>query len=187
MFGSSKVGGLELTSFGSIDAREKKTRPQRQRRVRHSTPLQKPQEAPGLRNAKMMGVVRMTTSKRFAKLIGPTIVALTMSEAVNLRTMLNNPAPIVLVYLNGTLLFIAGLAIVRDHNRWKYGWPVLVTVVGWLLILGGLIRMFAPVFAQQEVQHPTPVYVGLFIGLAAGIFLTFKGYSRDDSKTGTQA
>jgi len=51
----------------------------------------------------------MTTSKRFAQLMDPTIVALTMSEAINLRTMLNNPATIVLIYLNGTLLFIAGL------------------------------------------------------------------------------
>jgi hypothetical protein len=127
------------------------------------------------------------TSKRFAKLIGPTIVVLTMSEAVNLRTMLNNPAPIVLVYLNGTLLFIAGLAIVRDHNRWKGGWPVLVTLVGWLLILGGLVRMFAPAFAQQEVQHAISVYMGLFIGFAVGVFLTFKAYSRDDSKTATHA
>jgi uncharacterized membrane protein HdeD (DUF308 family) len=135
----------------------------------------------------MIGVVKMTISKRFAKLIGPTIVALTMSEAMNLHTMLNNPAPIVLVYLNGTLLFIAGLAIVRDHNRWKCGWPVLVTLVGWLLILGGLIRMFAPVFAQQEAQHTTPVYVGLLIGLAAGVFLTFKAYGRDDSNTAMQA
>jgi arginine exporter protein ArgO len=129
----------------------------------------------------------MTTSKRFAKLIGPTIVALTMSEAVNLRTMLNNPAPIVLVYLNGTLLFIAGLAIVRDHNRWKFGWPLLITLAGWFLILGGLFRMFAPVFAQQEVQHATSVYVGLFVGFAAGVFLTFKGFGRDDGKTAMQA
>jgi hypothetical protein len=129
----------------------------------------------------------MRTSKRFAQLIGPTIIALTMSEATNLRTMLNNPAPLVLVYLNGTLLFIAGLSIVRDHNRWKGGWPVLVTLVGWLLMLGGLIRMFAPVFAQQEVQHAFSVYLGLFVGFAAGVFLTFKAYGRDDSKTAMQA
>lgn len=129
----------------------------------------------------------MATSKRFAQLIGPTIVALTVSEAINLRTMLDNPAPIVLVYLNGTLLFVAGLSIVRDHNRWKGGWPVLITLVGWLLILGGLVRMFVPVFAQQEAQHATSVYAGLFVGLAAGVFLTFKAYGRDDSKTAMQA
>jgi hypothetical protein len=38
-------------------------------------------------------------------------------------------API--VYLNGTLLFVGGLAIVQSHNRWSWGWPLLVTLTGW--------------------------------------------------------
>ncbi len=42
------------------------------------------------------------------------------------------------------MLFVAGLSIVRAHNRWKDGWPVLVTLMGWFAILGGLARMFAP-------------------------------------------
>jgi hypothetical protein len=28
------------------------------------------------------------------------------------------PAPVGLIYLNGTLLFVAGLSIVRAHNQW---------------------------------------------------------------------
>jgi len=118
----------------------------------------------------------MTTSKRIAGLLGPTLIAIAMSESMNLRTMLNNPAPVVLVYLNGTLLFIAGLAIVRDHNRWTGGWPLLVTLTGWLAILGGLIRMFAPVAAQREVRSPNSVYALLIVLLAVGVFLTFKAY-----------
>jgi len=56
------------------------------------------------------------------------------------------------VYLNGTLLFVAGPAIVRAHNRWTRGWPALITLVGWLAMLGGLGRMVAPVSAQQAGQ-----------------------------------
>ena len=58
--------------------------------------------------------------------------------------MLSNPAPVVLIYLNGTLLFVAGLSIVRAHNQWKADWPVLVTLMGWFAIVGGLFRMFDP-------------------------------------------
>jgi hypothetical protein len=43
--------------------------------------------------------------------------------------------------LSGILLFVAGLAIVRAHNVWAGGWPVLVTAIGWLILLGGLARM----------------------------------------------
>lgn len=123
----------------------------------------------------------MTTSKRIAGLIGPTLVAVAISESMNLRLMLSTPAPTVVVYLAGTLLFIAGLSIVRAHNRWTVGWPVLVTVMGWLAILGGLIRMFAPEFAQREAKNTTAVYATLAVALAVGVFLTFKAYGREYS------
>jgi len=124
----------------------------------------------------------MTTSKRIAGLIGPVLVAVALSESMNLRLMLSSPAPTVVVYLAGTLLFLAGIAIVRDHNRWS-GWPVLVTLVGWLSILGGLIRMFAPVFSQREAQNTTSVYALLVVVFAIGVFLTFKAYRREPAET----
>ena len=49
-----------------------------------------------------------------------------------------------LIFVSGILLFVAGLAIVRAHNIWTGGWPVLVTVLGWLTVLGDLLRMLFP-------------------------------------------
>jgi hypothetical protein len=121
----------------------------------------------------------MTNSKQIAKLIGPTLIALTISEAMNLHIWASNIAPV--TYLNGTLLFIAGLSIVRVHNRWTGGWPVMVTLVGWVAILGGLFRMFAPE-AQQGGQN-TATFAVIIVIFAIGIFLTFKAYSREDSNT----
>jgi hypothetical protein len=138
-----------------------------------------------VQNAKVKGEVEMTNSKRFAGLLGPTLIAIAISEVMNLRIWTNVPA--YFVYLNGALLFVAGLSIVRDHNRWKGGWPVLVTLIGWFLILGGLVRMFAPVFAQREVQNATALFAGLIVLLAIGAFLTFKAYGRNDSETAMQA
>jgi len=99
-----------------------------------------------------------------------------MSEAINLRTLATANANLPsVVYLNGTLLLVAGLSIVRVHNRWT-GWPVTVTLLGWFAMLGGLIRMFAPVLAQRQVQNATAVFALLIVLLAIGIFLTFKAY-----------
>src|SRR5690242_14183385 len=42
------------------------------------------------------------------------------------------PRPYLLICF---LLFVAGLAIVRVHNVWVGGWPVLVTVLGWVAVL----------------------------------------------------
>ena len=90
----------------------------------------------------------MTTSKTIAGLIGPTLVAIAASMLLNIGSfpalaeqVSRDPA---LIFVSGILLFVAGLAIVRVHNRWTNGWPVLVTVLGWLFVLGGLARMPFP-------------------------------------------
>jgi len=119
----------------------------------------------------------MTDSRRIAGLLGPTLIALAVSEAMNLRVMADNPASVGLVYLNGTLLFVAGVAIVQVHNRWTRGWPVLVTVTGWFAILGGVIRMVAP---QAATSGATWVYGLLVALLAVGVVLTFNGYRRGE-------
>jgi uncharacterized membrane protein YhaH (DUF805 family) len=126
----------------------------------------------------------MTNSRRIAGLLGPTLIAIATSEALNLRTLQTfiGPSLAPFVYLNGTMLFVAGLAIVRAHNRWTGGWPVLVTLMGWLAMLGGLARMIAPVSAQQFGQNTTAVFAMLFVLLTIGIFLTFKAYGQDHSK-----
>jgi len=125
----------------------------------------------------------MTNSKHIAGLIGPTIMALAMSEAINLHIWAYNVAPV--TYLNGTLLFVAGLSIIRAHNRWTVGWPVMVTLVGWVAILGGLFRMFAP--EAQQAGKNSFTYALLMVLFAFGTFLTFKAYRREDSNMASQS
>jgi uncharacterized membrane protein YhaH (DUF805 family) len=124
---------------------------------------------------------KMTNSQRIAGLIGPTLIALTISEAVNSHIWAAVTPPN--TYLVGTLWFVAGLSIVRAHNHWTRGWPVLITLVGWFAILGGLFRMFVPEMTQQSTQDTSALVVlGLqMILFAIGILLTFKAYSREKS------
>ena len=53
-----------------------------------------------------------------------------------------------LIYLSGVLSLLAGLAIVIAHNRWSGGWPVIITVLGWLMVIGGVIRIVVPQVVQ---------------------------------------
>jgi hypothetical protein len=125
--------------------------------------------------------VEMTNSKRIAGLLGPTLIAVTISESefINPHLYEHQIAPV--VYLSGTLLFVAGLSIVRVHNRWTGGWPVLVTLMGCFAIFGGLFRMFATGLYQQGAQNTTTLFALEIVLLAIGIFLTFKTYGREDS------
>jgi hypothetical protein len=90
----------------------------------------------------------MTTSKTIAALLGPTLIATAVSLLANLdilQTLIEglsqSPA---LIMIAGYAAFVPGLAIVYFHNRWTNGWPVLVTVMGWLSLVVGLLRMVFP-------------------------------------------
>ena len=129
----------------------------------------------------------MTTSKIIAALIGPTLIASGVSIFLNLDawpTMVeqafNNPA---LVFATGYPLFVAGLAIAYFHNHWTGGWRIVVTVLGWLTIVGGLSRILFPTrlaeIATNAVQTPNVMPLAAAITLLVGAFLSFKAYSRE--------
>jgi hypothetical protein len=131
--------------------------------------------------------VAVTTSKMIAGLIGPTLVAIAAAIFLNLGSLptlveqvSRDPA---LIFVSGILLFVAGLAIVRAHNIWAGGWPVVVTVLGWLAILGGIVRMLFPIrlaaIAAAVGQSTGWIIAGATVILVLGAFLSFKGYSRD--------
>lgn len=116
----------------------------------------------------------MADSRHIAGLAGPTLVAMTTSEALNLDIWAGvSPT---LVYLNGLMLFVAGVSIVRTHNVWTRRWPVLVTLLGWGALTVGLVRMFAPRAPQLAPSASTYAVIGLLF-LVGGV-LTFQGYRR---------
>jgi hypothetical protein len=84
----------------------------------------------------------MTTSKMIAGLMGPTLVAIAAAMVLNFASIPELAEQVSrdpgLIFLSGILLFVAGIAIVRVHNVWVGGWPVLVTVLGWVAVLSGL-------------------------------------------------
>jgi uncharacterized membrane protein HdeD (DUF308 family) len=114
----------------------------------------------------------MSPSKRIAGLVGPTLIALTVSETVNLDIWKTNDPRV--TYLNGLLLFIGGLAIVHAHNVWVRRWPVLLTLVGWLAMAAGLFRMFAPKSPQGGENAPTYALIAAIC--AVGVVLTIQAY-----------
>jgi hypothetical protein len=116
----------------------------------------------------------MANSKGIAGLIGPSLTAITISESVNIHIWAGNTAAG--IHFNGAVLFVSGLAIVRAHNLWVRGWPVLVTLTGWAMIALGLFRMFFPELQLEAARHTTAVSFEILPVLLLGIFLTYKYY-----------
>lgn len=126
----------------------------------------------------------MTTSKLIAGLLGPTLIANAVAVLLNLAAWHGLAAQFtrdpVLIYIVGIAVFVAGLAIVRSHNVWTGGWPVVVTIFGWLVLLGGLVRMLFPVQLAQiavgVIQTPGVLPGAAIVQLLLGAFFSFRAY-----------
>ena len=68
----------------------------------------------------------------------------------------------------------------RVHNVWSGGWQVIVTVFGWLAILGGLARMWMPQMAapiaDSFAANPAALLIAAVVLVALGGFLSYKAY-----------
>jgi hypothetical protein len=126
----------------------------------------------------------MAYSKLIAGFIGPALAAMGVAMLVNRELF-----PVIidqishdygLIVLSGILSLLAGIAIVRVHNIWSGGWQVIVTVFGWLAILGGLARMWVPQMAGPIADSFTAGSTALHIAgaalIALGGFLSYKAY-----------
>ena len=90
----------------------------------------------------------MATSIFLARLIGPVMALVGVSVLANeaafrklAQEFLRSPA---LIFLSGMILMPTGLAVVLSHNVWVADWPVIITLLGWIAVITGAVRIFAP-------------------------------------------
>ena len=128
----------------------------------------------------------MLTSIFIAKLIGPFFAVVGISVLLNAaafrgiaKEFMKSPG---LVFLSGLLTLPVGLAIVLTHNVWVANWPVLITIVGWLAVITGVIRIAWTKqiigFGKKVTANKNFPYIGGAIWLAIGAVLCFYGYFR---------
>jgi hypothetical protein len=119
---------------------------------------------------------KLEKSKSIAKIVGPTLTVMVFSELRLWNPTLYDTQIVPLIYLNGVLLFVAGLAIVNSHNVWIYGWQIVITLIGYMAIIVGLFRMLFPQIQKTEFDNNTSILIVEIVLMLIGIFLTFKAY-----------
>ena len=98
----------------------------------------------------------MNTSRSIARLMGPILLVIGIGMAFGLmmegadysnliREFIANRA---LIFLTGILALVAGVAIVNAHNVWVQDWRVIITILGWLLVLRGVMLLVFPLTVQ---------------------------------------
>jgi hypothetical protein len=127
----------------------------------------------------------MATSIFLARLLGPILLAVGAGILINpkpFRTMAGEVVrSITLVYLFGLADFAAGLAIVLTHNVWVANWRVLITLIGWLMLIRGAVRILAPEaimgFAGKVIRNKQLVPISGVVTGVLGLVLCYFGYT----------
>jgi hypothetical protein len=130
------------------------------------------------------GEKAMQKSEFIAKLIGPVLIAIALGMLFNTATFrglgeefLRSNA---MIYLSGLLTMALGLTLVNVHNMWNRGWRLIITVLGWLMVIGGALRIMLPrqieLIGGTAFAEPATVTICGLIALLLGLILTYYGY-----------
>ena len=85
-----------------------------------------------------------------------------------------------LMSFSGTINLAVGLLIVVSHNIWVTDWPVVITLVGWVLILQGVMRLFWPEsYAKfmKDLMAKNGYTIMNWIWLLVGLYLIWAGFA----------
>ncbi len=99
-------------------------------------------------------------------------VALQMIESVSRE-------PVAIAFI-GMIRLAIGLAIVIGHDIWSDATAALVSLVGWLTLIGGLLTLFLPpqtvrhIFARMDYEKRYPVFA--LVSFAFGGALLIAGF-----------
>ena len=75
---------------------------------------------------------------------------------------------------------ISGLALVISHNVWEMKWIVVITIISWLILITGFVRLFfhkemMKKMAKMSGNKNYFIYSGIVLFLV-GLYLCGKGF-----------
>jgi hypothetical protein len=128
----------------------------------------------------------MATTYFLARLIGPILFVVGASvlfqRAVFLAVLNDLIGNRTALFMTGLVLLLLGLFVVLVHNVWNAGFlPLVITLLGWLLVLRGLLSMFVPgheiarLVRVLKFEEFSWLYGSAIVVLAA--YLTWAGFS----------
>lgn len=126
----------------------------------------------------------MEYSMLLARIIGPVYLVLILSYILNpgrydkmVHDMVKSP---MVLYSAAVLGLIGGMILVTTHNVWVYEWTVLVTVIGWVMVVKSVFLLFLGEIMMDitkwVMKKKALLMVGMLIGLVFGVYLTYMGY-----------
>lgn len=78
------------------------------------------------------------------------------------------------LYLRSVFNMLIGLFIIREYNMWEWEPALVVTILGWVLFLRGVLTLYAPQFVMQVgVSDQRMLKLRGIIPFLTGIYLSW--------------
>jgi len=135
---------------------------------------------------KSMNAPRQPDAKTrlFARVLGPYLVIATASalgRASQMKTLLrdfdsNSAWP----WVTGAFVLLCGLVVVALHQNWRGAPAIIVTLLGWLTALKGLVLLALPepyLGVGESAVDSNWWRVVMVITALAGVYLTYVGWA----------
>ena len=82
-----------------------------------------------------------------------------------------------LTYVTGFMTVVIGVLIVNYHNIWTWDWVVLITIIGWLALIKGVLILACPKvvlgYSRRLLDGRVLIifpYMAILMGLLFGYF-----------------
>jgi hypothetical protein len=127
----------------------------------------------------------MQTSIFIAKLLGPIFIVIGLAGLINYERFKKLAFEFIdseaLIFISGIITLPAGLAIVNTHNVWTAGWPLIITLFGWIAVVAGIVRIALPgplkPLGRSMIENKTYFLVTCAGWVLLGAFLFYQAYS----------
>ncbi len=126
----------------------------------------------------------MEISLFLARVIGITMAILYAGAIINFKRLQTSLRQIeeqpVILFISGFMALVLGVLILQVHNFWVWDWTIIITLIGWLMVIIGSIRILIPNVAiamgrSLLERNPNIAYAVTFMFCAIGVFLTIMG------------
>jgi hypothetical protein len=124
-------------------------------------------------------------TRMFARVLGPFLLIVCFTAAVrtfDMRAVISEfAASAMWPWMAGAFVLLGGLVIVGLHQHWRGAAAIIVSLLGWLIVLRGVLLLAFPatfVSMANSVIGMGALWRAVCIGFAAiGLYLTYVGWA----------
>lgn len=120
----------------------------------------------------------------YAKFIGFYCIIVTVGMLVNVKRaqafVLDIADNNSLMMILGIMRVIFGLIMILTHSIW-HGWPLIITVVGYLTLFVGILDLYCTnwvLMLVNRARHTSSYYFFALAGIFLGLILLYFGYMK---------